>query len=148
MHHMNSRLFIIFYICLVLVGCVERDAVSSAIARQFAESKGTSVNLTTVVTGNWDKVCVLGPYSNNDSAKRTLGFEWNAESKTSIRTNEGISLLLFVSENKVISYVEHKRSSGDFSNLTTQCFPKEDAQFVHDPKPAKGWPGLFAKNLA
>lgn len=145
---MNSRLFIIFCVCLVLVGCVERDAVSSAIARQFAESKGTSVNLTTAVAGKWEKVCVLGPYSNNDSAKRTLGFEWNAESKTTIRTNEGISLLLFVSENKVINYVEHKRSSGDFSNLTTQCFPKKDAQFVHDPKPAKGWPGLFAKNLA
>jgi hypothetical protein len=145
---MNSRLFIIFCICLILVGCVERNAVSSAIARQFAESKGTSVNLTTAVTVKWEKVCILGPYSNNNSAKRTLGFEWNAESKTSIRTNEGISLLLFVSENKVINYVEHKRCSGDFSNLTTQCFPKEGAQFVHDPKPAKGWPGLFAKNLA
>ena len=119
------------------------DSTSSAIAKQFAESKGTSVNLSTAVPGAWERVCVLGPYSNNDTAKKTLGFEWSAETKTSIQTNEGMSVLLFVHDNKVVSFVEHPRNHGDFSNLTTQCFPKQKAQFFHDPKPTKGWPGLF-----
>ena len=145
---MSSRLFLASCVCLAAVGCTSRDASSVAIAGQFDESKGTSVNLAAAVPGNWEKVCVLGPYSTNETAKKALGFEWSAESKTSITTNEGISLLLFVRENKVIAYVEHPRNHGDFSNLTAQCFPKEKAQFVHDPKPAKGWPGLLPKNGA
>ncbi|MGB7815737.1 MAG: hypothetical protein WBL28_05235 [Methylotenera sp.] len=144
---MCSRLFLASCISLAAAGCTATDA-SSSIARQFAESKGTSVNLFTAVPGNWEKVCVLGPYSNNDIAKKTLGFEWSAETKTSIQTNEGISVLLFVQDNKVVSFVEHPRNHGDFSNLTTQCFLKQKAQFIHDPKPTKGWPGLFPKNVA
>jgi hypothetical protein len=91
---------------------------------------------------------VLAPYSTNETAKKTLAFAWDAETKTSITTNESISLLLFLQENKVVAYVEHPRNRGDFSNLTAQCFPKEKSQFVHDQKPAKGWPGLFPKNEA
>lgn len=147
MSHMRSRLFLASCVWLTAAGCTAHDA-SLAIFRQFVESKGASVNLATAVPGTWEKVCVLGPYSNNETAKKTLGFEWNAETKTTIQTNEGISLLLFVQENKVIAYVEHPRNHGDFSNLTPQCFPKEKAQFVHDPKPTKGWPGLFPKNVA
>jgi hypothetical protein len=130
------------------MGCTSRDASYLAIAGQFDESKGTSVSLAVAVPGNWEKICVLGPYSSNETAKKTLGFSWDAETKTSITTNEGISLLLFVQESKVTAYVEHPRNHGDFSNLTAQCFRKEQTEFVHDPKPAKGWPGLFAKNVS
>ena len=148
MPHMPSRLIVTSCILVAAAGCTGHDSTSSAIARQFAESNGSSVSLTAAAPGAWEKVCVLGPYSNNDSAKQTLGFEWNAETRTSIQTNEGISLLLFVQDKEVVSYVEHPRNHGDFSNLTTQCFPREKAQFIHDPKPTKGWPGLFPKNVA
>jgi len=145
---MCSRLIIASWILVAVVGCTTHDSTSSAIAKQFAESKGSSVSLTVAVPGAWEKVCVLGPYSKNDTAKQTLGFEWNAEAKTTIQTNEGISLLLFVQNKQVVSYVEHPRNHGDFSNLTTQCFTREKAHFIHDPKPTKGWPGLFPKNVA
>ena len=148
MPHMCSRLIVASCILVAAVGCTARDSTSSEIARQFAESKGSSVSLTAAVPGAWEKVCVLGPYSNNETAKQTLGFEWDAETKTSIQTNDGISLLLFVQDNRLVSYVEHPRNHGDFSNLTTQCFPRQKAQFVHDPKPTNGWPGLFPKNVA
>jgi len=144
----SSRLLLASCACLATAGCTAQDSISSAIAKEFAESNGTSVNLATAVPGTWEKVCVLGPYSSNDTAKQTLGFEWDAEAKTSIQTNEGISVLLFVQETKVIAFIEHPRKYGDFSNLTAQCFPKHKAQFSHDSKPAKGWPGLFPKNVA
>lgn len=148
MPHMSSRLLLAFCVCLAAVGCTGRDASSRAIDDQFDASKGTFVNLATAVPGDWEKVCVLGPYSNNETAQKTLGFEWSVETKSSITTNEGISLLLFVQENMVTSYVEHPRNHGDFSNLTAQCFPKAKAQYVHDPKPTRGWPGLFQRNVA
>jgi hypothetical protein len=145
---MSSRLFLASCIWLTTSGCTAHDSTSSVIAKQFTESKGAFVNLSTAVSGTWEKVCVLGPYSNDDIAKKTLGFEWSAETKTSIQTNEGISVLLFVQDSKVVSFAEHPRNHGDFSNLTTQCFPMEKAQFIHDHKPTKGWPGLFPKNVA
>jgi hypothetical protein len=86
---MSSRLFIASCIWLATFGCTPHDSTSSAIAKQFAESKGASVNLSAAVLGTWEKVCVLGPYSNDDVAKKTLGFEWSAETKTSIQTNDG-----------------------------------------------------------
>jgi hypothetical protein len=146
---MSSRLFLASCVWLATAGCTEHDSTSSAIAKQFAQSKGTSIiNLAAAVPGTWEKVCVLGPYSNDNTARKTLGFEWSAETKTSIQTNEGIAVLLFVQDNKVVAFVEHPRNHGDFSNLTTQCFPKQKAQFFHDPQPTKGWPGLFPKNVA
>ena len=148
MPHMRSRLFLAYCLWLAAAGCTADDASSSAIARQFAESKGVSVNLATAVSGTWEKVCVLGPYSNNETSKSTLGFEWNVETKTTIQTNEGISLLVFVRANKVVAYIEHPRNHGDFSNVTTQCFLKEKTQFVHDQKPTKDWPGLLPKSVA
>lgn len=148
MPHMCSRLIVASYILVAAVGCTAHDSKSSAIAKQFAESRGSFVSLTTAVPGAWEKVCVLGPYSNNDAAKQTLGFKWNAEAKTSIQTNEGISLIIFVQNKQVFSYVEHPRNHGDFSNLTAQCFPREKAQFIHEQKSTKGWPGLFPKNVA
>lgn len=147
MPHMCSRLIVASCILVAAVGCTARDSTSSAIAKQFTESKGSSINLTAAGPGAWEKVCVLGPYSNNDTVEQTLGFKWDAETKTSIQTNESISLLLFVQEKRIVSYVEHPRNNGDFSNLTMQCFPREKAQFIHDPNPIKGWPGLFPKNV-
>jgi hypothetical protein len=138
-------------ICIATFGslataCTLSETPSSLISRQFVQSAGVSIDLATIVTGTWEKVCVLGPYSNSDTAKEVLGFEWDAEGKTTIQSNDGISLLLFVQKSKVIAHVEHPRSHGDFSNLTMQCYLKEKAKFAHDPKPSKGWPGLFPKN--
>lgn len=145
---MFKHLIFASYILLTIIGCTEDDSTSSIIAKQFTESKGSTINLSIVAPGAWEKVCILGPYSNNDVAEQTLGFKWNAEATTSIRTNDNISLLLFVQQKRVVSYVEHPRSYGDFSNLTKQCFPREKAQFIHEAKPNKGWPGLFPKTLA
>lgn len=145
---MYGRLIVASCILIAVAGCTVNDSTSATIAKQFAESKGSSVSLAAAVPSAWEKVCVLGPYSNNNIAKKTLGFEWNAEEKTSIHTNESISLLLLVQGRQVVSYVEHPRNHGDFSNLTTQCFPREKAQFFHDPIPTKSWPGLFPNNVA
>lgn len=84
----------------------------------------------------------------NEEAKKTLGFEWNVESKTEIKGNEGISLLLFVQGGEVVEYVQHSRRLGDFTNLTMRCFPREKAIFVQKNTPKKGWAGLFPENEA
>ena len=146
MPHSNRCASVCLFLLAALAGCQNRT--STAIASQYAASGGATIDLASAVPVGWDRVCVLGPYSNNTAAAKTLGFEWPAESRSSIATNEGISLLVFVQGNSVASYVEHRRDQGDFSNLTGRCFAREHAKFRQLAHPAKGWPGLFPANEA
>lgn len=117
-------------ILLALGACQTEKSISSAIKDQFVASERKAVNLAATVPGAWDQVCVLGPYSYNSAARQTLGFEWDAESKSSIATNEGVSLLVFVHDKTVVAYAEHPRTHGDFSNLTGRCFLRTKAKFM------------------
>ena len=119
---------------------------SEEITRHFQSSGRTFVNLDEVVQGSWERVCILGPYSDNTAAQNTLGFAWDIESKSSIATNDSLALLLFVKSQKVVESVEHPRNDGDFTNLSRQCFARDQARFVHKTNPKKGWPGLFPKS--
>lgn len=80
--------------------------------------------------------------ADNVAASKTLVFDWNAEWKTSIRSNDGIAVLVFVKDGEVLRYLEHPRADGDFSRLGGKCFPREASLFVHEPIPRTGWPGL------
>jgi hypothetical protein len=131
----------------LLAGCGRPGAeLSREIARQFQLSGGGSVNLAQAVPGPWEEVCVLGPRSDNIVAGNTLGFDWNAQARTSIEDNDNIALLVFVKDGEVLEYVEHPRADGDFSRLSGKCFAREESVFVHEAIPAKGWPGLVSKS--
>jgi len=137
---------VLVLILAALTGC--RDSASSSIADQFSASGRKGVDLAAAVPGNWDRVCILGPYSSDAVAAQTLGFTWPAETLTDIEQDDGISLLVFVQGKSVIDYVEHSRGSGDFSNLTGRCFPRTSTKFVQVAEPVKGWSGLFPADEA
>ena len=139
------RLTVGFVAWVMMSACTSQDKTSAAIADSLRASEGKWVDLAQAVPGDWERVCFLGPYSENTIARKTLGFDWNAAWKTAIQENEGITLLLFVRGNEVLNYVEHPRSKGDFTNLSEQCFVQRDAVFIQDSKPGRGWPGLFHK---
>lgn len=146
MRHHRALNAVPLLVLALLVACDRPGSdISGEIARLFELSGGGSVNLAQAVPGPWDEVCVLGPLSDNTAAGKTLGFDWNVESKSSIQTNEAIALLVFIKDGDVLHYVEHPRADGDFSNLSGKCFAREESVFVHDPIPAKGWPGLVNK---
>lgn len=70
--------------------------------------------------GNWDRVCIFGPYTNNVSD--VLGFEWDIEQYTDVLRSDGHSVLLFVDDKEVIDLIVQNRGKGDFSSLYDQCF--------------------------
>jgi len=69
-HFHRSVLAIAF---AALAGC--HDPTAASIAGQFAASGRRDVDLAAAVPGDWDRVCILGPYSRNAAAARALGFE-------------------------------------------------------------------------
>src|SRR5690606_25947265 len=86
--HMHFHRCIPLLVLVTLAACAGSD--SSSIADQFSKSGRESVDLAAAVPGSWDRVCILGPYSNDIAAAETLGFEWPAERLTHIERSDGI----------------------------------------------------------
>ena len=110
---------------------------SKRIESNLAANDGTKLDLRLVVVSDWDRVCIFGPYTNNSEAKKTLGFEWNIEARTDIRTSEGINVLAFVKDSSVLDYAEHPRRKGDFAELRGKCLDRDHAVLL--PVRRDGW---------
>ena len=130
-----------------LAACNDADpAISVSIAGQFRRSAGAKVDLVEANPGEWDRVCILGPYSDNAAARQTLGFDWNVEGRTPIRRNDGIAVLLFVRGNEVTEHIEHPRNLGDFVPNSRKCIARADARFYQARETKDRSPGLYPKS--
>lgn len=129
---------------ILLFGCSSgSSAISEQIAVQFESSKTTPIDLSVVGPASWERVCVLSPYTTNQTAEQVLGFSWDAESKTSIAGSDGINVLVFVQNQQVVAYAEHPRNKGDFSKLQPRCLPRSQATVTRELG-AGGWVYLVA----
>jgi hypothetical protein len=115
---------IIFFILIFLTSCSnkqEENEISKSIYSQLKQSEWKIIDFSKTVPFQYEKVCILGPYTTKESAEQALGFYWDVQKETEISTNDGINLIAFIKENKVISYVEHSRAKGDFWKLSRKC---------------------------
>jgi len=115
---------IIFFILIFLTSCSnkqEENEISKSIYSQLKQSEWKVIDFSKTVPFQYEKVCILGPYTTNESAEQALGFYWDVQKETEISTNDAINLIAFIKENKVISYVEHSRAKGDFWKLSRKC---------------------------
>ncbi len=135
-----KRVFILF-IMVLLTACSDKTKeaynISSAIFTQLKQSEWKTVEFSKAVPFKFDKVCLFGPYSTNEGAEKILGFSWNMELKTPISSNDGINVIAFVKDNKVISYVEHPRNQGDFWRLSSKCFDYKNTKLTRTSKKDK-----------
>jgi hypothetical protein len=128
---------IIFCILIFLTSCSnrqEKNEISKNIYIQLKQSEWKVVDFSKAVPFRYEKVCILGPYTLNEYAKKTLGFYWDVEKETKISGNDGINLIAFVKDNKVISHVEHPRGKGDFWKLSGKCFGYNHSMFTRTSK--------------
>lgn len=141
---MKRSLLLLLSISLVL-GCTGAStSISEQITKQFKASQTAPIDLSTVGPASWERVCILSPYSTNQTAELVLGFKWDAESKTSIAGNDGINVLVFVQEQRVVAYTEHPRDLGDFSKLQPRCLVRTQAT-VKRESDNSGWVSLVAR---
>jgi hypothetical protein len=115
-------LVLIFFLFACSYGEVEAPRLNF----DYAEEP---IELTEYVDGNWEKVCVLGPYSDNAAASELLGFHWPLKSLSSVWVNDGVSLLLFVRSKEVLSYYEVARAPYDFSVFSNSCIERALSSF-------------------
>ena len=142
---MTGNLCLFAFAAAITAACSEHDAVAEAIYRDFQHSGKKSVNLGTAVPQPWQRVCIIGPYTDNAATHAALGFKWDSDKVSNVATDDTVVLLAFVDHaDKVAFFTNYPRGQGDFSNLSRQCFDRSHARFEHLATPQRGWPGLFA----
>ena len=122
-----------------------RSDISAQIEAQLHADPTGSVDLRRIGPEEWERMCVLTPYTNNEAASNTLGFPWDAEKYTAIEDHDGINVLVFIQDNQVLAYTEHPRNQGDFSRLEPSCVTRDQAMVTRE-KGSSGWIYLVTPN--
>jgi hypothetical protein len=99
------------------------------------ESATTTIDMTEVAPFDWDRMCVLGPYSGPRQAREVLGFDWAVEDKSDIGSLDTMTLIVFVQGRDVVAYAEHPRGQGDLAALRSRCLERGAARLIHRPSP-------------
>lgn len=138
----QSLFFIGFCLLITCVGCdgskYPKVNVSKTIADHLQSKPDQPLDLATLGSDEWQKICVLDPYTANTEGAKILGFNWDFESQSSIKENDGINLLVFVKDQSVVAFAEHPRHKGDFAGLKPACLSRDDA-VVKTKKGTKDW---------
>ncbi|MBE9140775.1 LysE family translocator [Nodosilinea sp. LEGE 07088] len=94
------------------------------------ESPVETIDLADIGPPNWERLCVLSPYSTNENASSTLGFDWDVEGKTGIESRDDVYVLVFVDQGNVLSHVEIPRQERELINSSISCLERADSIIV------------------
>lgn len=141
-----------FVLLALLLACSNRDQYgnqngkASLISQNITKQSeaGGAIDLSIVGPASWERVCLLGPYSDNAAAEKVLGFKWDLRKNSSIHESDGANLLVFVRNQEVVAFTEHPRNYGDFVDVAGKCFDRREAKF--DRQVGKdGWVRFVSK---
>lgn len=126
-----ERHALFLFAALILVACSRMDrSISAQITEQFDASNSAPIDLARVGPPIWERVCVLGPYATNEAAEKILGFKWDVQRQSSIVVDDRINLVLFLKNDEVLAFTEHRRDKGDFLDLKPRCLARTQAILV------------------
>ena len=120
--------------------CRSEGPVNKSIAATVEKGPDTRLVLAEHTGFLWDRVCILGPYTPDDKVDSLTGIQGAAGQAYDIRSNDGINVLVFVSDARIVASVAHARNRGDFGpEVVGKCYTREQATFSVRVAPAKSW---------
>lgn len=88
------------------------------------------IDLADIVSGDWDRVCVAGPYSTSGQIKEITGVPAIIEFKSTIFHSDSIALLVFLHGDTITRMSEVSRRPADFTSVASLCFARTEAVFL------------------
>ncbi len=88
------------------------------------------IDLAKSMPGDWERLCILGPYMTNSHAKEILGVSVNISRRSNIGTSDSIALLATIQSSQVNGLYEINFKNANFTPHAGECFPKNDARFL------------------
>lgn len=107
-------------------------------------SGDTTVNLRNIPSPSWQRVYIFGPYTHPSTISPALGFIWTGSDVDTIESSDGVNLLLFVRDRRVVMSVLHPRAEGDFvPDDVGHDFSRDEAEFAIVRRPSDNWSVLM-----
>jgi hypothetical protein len=108
--------------CAGAVGCAQDAAPGGlderlAMAVQRAGETRKPLKLSETTDFAWDKVHVFAPYTPPEAIQKDLGFAWAEAGRTGIDSRDGITLLVFVKNKRVVRSLAFPRNRGDWAMI-------------------------------
>ncbi|MBX3305159.1 MAG: hypothetical protein KF751_03810 [Nitrospira sp.] len=107
----------------------ERASLPTKLSAQLQkENQKTIIFSDLDVTFAWDRVCIFGPYTNNEKVKSVLNMNWNIEERSQIHVSDSVNALVFLYQGSVNQVVDLKRGITNFTDLD-MCLSRNQANF-------------------
>jgi hypothetical protein len=114
-----------------------------AFSRDLAAAvQGTepTVHLRNIPSPAWERVYIFAPYTQPSQISSALGFAWNGSAVETIQSSDGVNLLVFVQQQRVVLSVLHPRDHGDFDpDSVGYNYSRDDAEFSIVRRPQDNW---------
>lgn len=121
-------------------GCRGADPTSESIATAVASGPGTRLALVDHAAFPWEKACIFGPYSPDNTIDAVTGIRGAASRAYDIRSSDAINVVLFIHDGNVVASVAHRRKQGDFGpDVVGQCYARERSVFLVRIPPTNSW---------
>lgn len=144
---MTARFFALLLL-LTVAGCSDADRfITAQLTWLVNNAKESTIDLSGIGPRGWQRLCFIGPHATNAITKQTLGFDWDSEHQSSISHDDAIFLLVFTSGQRVMSFAEYPRKSGDFIGNAGSCVAPTDARFRKEVA-GNGWINLVRQTSA
>ena len=143
MDEVERRSFPIRLVLLALAtvssSCAGDQPLNRSIAASVEQGPGTRLRLAEHTGFSWDRVCILGPYTSNEAVDSLTGIHGASGHAHDIRSNDGINVLMFIHEGRIVASTAHPRDQGDFGpEVVGQCYSRDQANFSVRVPPADG----------
>ena len=90
--------------------------VADSLAARIALGEGTVVDMRALAPFRWERLHIFPPHADAATIRGELGAEWEGAAKR-LRSDDRVSLLVFVDSGQVVASIEQPRANGDFSLL-------------------------------
>ncbi|EKV00927.1 hypothetical protein Lepto7375DRAFT_3065 [Leptolyngbya sp. PCC 7375] len=126
------HLLLVILMLSTMVGCRMGGLFPQRSLVADLQANDRELSLASIGPNTWDHMCVLAPYTTNNTAQSTLGFPWDVEVRTGIEKRDDIYVLVFVNEDQVAMYLKMPRHEGDLLHSETLCFEFSDETLYRD----------------
>lgn len=114
---------------------VSKDSASltklSLLVSEYNNNKSPLIDFANITQVSWDKVYFFEPYTSHWMIYNSLGFIWLGTKNTTIASSDGVTLIVFVADKRVVSFLEFPRNVADFSDLDNSVgYPYANAKFI------------------
>ena len=122
---------------------LRQDPVSRRIAESVASNDSRPIDFAQITDFDWDRVYCFDCYTGQREIEKRLGFPWPGLGGSAIESSDGVTLIVFVKNGRVVRSFDQSRREGDFGKIDNpHGLTRAEARFVLNRASSHPWMSL------